>query len=309
MSDRPQVELESRHAEDVRREAGGLRHRRVLVVSLVAGALTAGLVVAGGLAFAATRPVRWSASASAVVLPARGVDPDSVAGFYETLSRGQVVETFAQILRLQRFEADAVGAMGLAPADRRAIDVDVQVVPSTAVIRVSTTASRRELAEEVTDRILALASDYIAGLGQPYTFSIVDDADGSAARSGPPKAAFPLVAGLVALAFGLAAQQATFHLGRALAGRGIGPRKPVDLSFVDTYVPAAGSEAPELAAAGERSEDGGEDRPSPLRLGGGGDIYPGEDALLHHLLDLGDEDPAQRRGEPPAGGRAVGDPG
>lgn len=329
MSGRQDADLESRHAGEVtRRAVEDLRHRDVLVVSLLAGVLTAGLVVAAGLVFAATRPVRWSATASAVVLPARGVNPDSVAGFYETLSRGQVVETFAQIVRLQRFETDAVRAMGFAPGDQPAIDVDVQVVPDTAVVRISTTATRPEVAEEVADRILAVASDYIAGLGQPYTFSIVDDADGSVSRSGPPKAAFPIVAALVALAFGLATQQATFHLGRALAGRGIGARKPVDLSFVDNYVSDA--RPAELAAAGERSDDG--DQPSPLRLTGRGDIYPGrpepttaatpatgsdepgregegEDALLHHLLDLGDEGPGERQADFPAGGRAAGDPG
>lgn len=197
----------------------GRRNRPGLGLSLVAGAVVAVLVGAAGLLFVATRPTTWSATASAVVLPSRNIERDAIPGYFETLSRGQIVNTFAEVLRLQRFQASAAGRLGLSPAERNGVDVAIQVVPDTAILTVTATAPRPEVAQSMADNVLAEAGSYIESLSQPYELSTVSGAEGTAERGGPPKATLAAAVVLLAAVAGLAIQQAVQQLAVALGHR------------------------------------------------------------------------------------------
>ena len=162
--------------------------RRPLAGQLL-GVLVAGAVVAGGVGFWFMRPTEYEASTVLVVLPA-GQSEES-AGFYDTLSRGQVVQTFAQILDLQGAQSSTAGV-------NVGVEVVVEAVPDTSLIQVEATASDAAVAERVADAVLADSEAYFDQLSSPYDISVVREAEGTAERVGLPL--IPLMTVVVAVA-------------------------------------------------------------------------------------------------------------
>lgn len=198
--------------------------------SIVAGIVTAALVIATGLYVVSGRPTQWEAYGSVLVLPAAGLDPDQVPGYYETLSRGQVVESYAEILRLQRFADGTADALDLRPSESDRVTADVSVPTATALIQVRVTAPTAVTAERMTAGIVTAAADYIAGLGQPYGATVASDGAGTAQQRTPPTT---LLFGLVVLAglvLGVIVQQAWWILQQALAGGPAPVRPPLTTS-------------------------------------------------------------------------------
>ena len=146
--------------------------------------------------FLLSRARPWTATASVVVLPKQSIDPTAAVGYYDTLSRGQIVATFAQVLRLQHFEQEAAASAGILPSQIARSTVTVQVVPDTAMIAITATSPRRAAAEQLADGTLKQAGAYIETLNSPFTVSSVSTAAGSAAQSAASRKAL-LAAGLV----------------------------------------------------------------------------------------------------------------
>jgi capsular polysaccharide biosynthesis protein len=180
--------------------------------SILSGILLAALIMGAGAFYALKQPVKYTAKASVVVLPAQGLDPSTAAGYYETLSRGQIVATLAEVLRLQRFEQSAALRLKLTPAQRAQTKVTVEVVPTTAMVNISVRGSTAATSEALADVILADAVPYLSQLSAPYTVSVVGSAANSAVRSGPSSTVLLEAAALIALISGLAAQQGIYHL-------------------------------------------------------------------------------------------------
>ncbi len=192
---------------------------RVLRKSMVGGAIVAALLLAAGIAFALAQPQTWTAESVIVVLPAASVDDATSAAYYETLSRGQIVATFAEVAGNVRFAQQAEERLGLTPAQREQVTTEVSVVPDTSVILVRASSPEPAVAEKVADMTSTVASAYFAGLTKAYASQVVHPAKGSAYFSGTP---VPLLLGaalVVALVAGLAVQQAVYHLGVAHAER------------------------------------------------------------------------------------------
>jgi hypothetical protein len=152
--------------------------------------------------FLGTDPPVYRASTSLVVLPDR--EASTEPGYYDTLSRGQVVLTFAQILDLRARNAVPAGS-----------DVDVQVaaVPDTSLIDVRATAPTAAEAEDAADRALRASRPYFRELPSPYEIYVVRDAAGSAERSGGVSPALLVLIPVVALVAGLVTQQVLRALG------------------------------------------------------------------------------------------------
>ncbi len=180
--------------------------------SWIVGVLVAGLVLAPGFAFLAGRTPAWSASASMVVLPARQADPLATAGYYETLSRGQIVATFAEMLRLRRFETSGGERLGLSAAQLREISVSVEVVPDTALIVVSASAPQAAVAEGMADGIVAAWTPFVDEISTPFSPAVVSPAAGTAERLGANRPQLGAVLVFVALVAGFSAQQALLQL-------------------------------------------------------------------------------------------------
>lgn len=169
---------------------------------LVAGLYVALLLAGVGLAFGLTRPVQFRATATLVVLPSRSIPADQAASYYDVLSRGQVVTTFAEILRLR---VNAQGGSG---------PVEVAPVPDTAVIQFSATGSTAAEAQRRANDGFARARRYFSALTSPYAVSVVSDATGSAQRLGTSRSLLLLAVGLAAVLAGAAVATAGRRLQR-----------------------------------------------------------------------------------------------
>jgi capsular polysaccharide biosynthesis protein len=175
---------------------------------VLAGLATAILVMLAGLWFWQTNPTEYRASTTLLVLPdprGAGELPD----YYDLLSQGQIVETFAQIMDLRVAERPPTGADAT---------IDVTVVPDTSLVQVTATSSDAQSAEVAADAVLDQVRPFLAVLNSPYTISVIRPASGTAQQAGvPPRTLLPAIL-LVALIAGLAAQQAARALGRPRGG-------------------------------------------------------------------------------------------
>ncbi|WP_456599803.1 hypothetical protein [Blastococcus sp. SYSU DS0616] len=150
--------------------------------------------------------MEYRATTTLVVLPAPGAD--EAAAYYDTLSRGQVATTFAEILALRADpEAATEGAVEAG--------VSVEVVPDTSLIQVAVTSEDAAAAETGADAVLGQVEPYFGQLGAPYEVSVVDEADGSAERIGFSPGVLAAVVGAVAVIAGLAAYLAIRSLQNA----------------------------------------------------------------------------------------------
>ncbi|MDP8927695.1 MAG: hypothetical protein M3O70_03720 [Actinomycetota bacterium] len=190
-----------------------------LRLSIVAGVLVATVVLGVGVFILVWQGARWSASASVVVLPVKDLDPEIQAGYYETLSRGQVVATFAEMLRLHRFETAAAEKLRLSPEQRKQVKVTVEVVPDTAIIMVTSRATDPTIAEEMVDHVLDAWDLEVWHLSTPYVPSVLSWASGTARRSGTEPLQLGAALVVVALISGLAVQQGTLQAAALLAHR------------------------------------------------------------------------------------------
>lgn len=216
-----------------RRLTGNLR------TSVLVGIVVALLLAGAGAFYAFSQQRSWVAESMVVVLPSAELDEATSASYYETLSRGQIVATFAEVAGTQRFEQRAEDQLGLSPAERSVVSTEVTVVPDTAVILIRSTAGSAQVAQQVSRITTSLSVSYLTGLTQPFR-AVTVSSDSTAEPTGLSPwvlAAAGLMAGLVA---GLAVQQAVYHLSAAARGSGVVPA--VDPG-PDPGLVAAGEEA------------------------------------------------------------------
>lgn len=153
--------------------------------------------MAGG-AFWLQRPVEYQAATTLVVLPQSSAS--EAASYYDTLSRGQITTTLAEILSIK------------AVPDDGSAEIAVEVVPDTSLIEVSATAADADAAEEAADQALGQAEPYFNQLGAPYQVSVVDTAEGSATEIGLAAGLLAAVIAAVSLIAGLATYMAVRSL-------------------------------------------------------------------------------------------------
>lgn len=191
--------------------------RREVRLSIFPGAVLTALVIIAGAVLATNEKQMWTAESVLVMLPSADLDAADSAAYYETMSRGQIVATFAEVADNLRFEQQAEQELGLTDAQRADVDGIVSVVPDTSVILVRATATEAGIAEQVADGTTGLATAYFAGLSKPYRTEVVHAAQGSAYSSSTSPVLLFLLAVVVALIAGLAVQQAIYHLMTALS--------------------------------------------------------------------------------------------
>jgi hypothetical protein len=188
-----------------------------LGTSIVVGVVVALLLAGAGAFYAFSQQRSWVAESMLVVLPSADLDEATSASYYETLSRGQIVATFAEVAGTQRFEQQAEDRLALSAAQRDAVSTEVSVVPDTAVILIRSTAGDAEVAQQISRITTQLSVEYLAGLTQPFRAVTVPSGDDAEPTGMSPLvlAVAGLMAGLVA---GLAVQQAVYHLSAAVRG-------------------------------------------------------------------------------------------
>lgn len=196
--------------------------------SIVVGLLVAIVAVAVGVMFGLSRPVRWTAESQAVVLPGNDLDAATNADYYETLSRGQIPATFAEVLNDGSYLRQAERAAHAPNKDRDQVRVEAVVVPNTALISVRVTAPTPQLAEDIANQLLRVAETGTEKLAKPYELSQVSNGVGTAVQQGLTTTQYVLLAVFLGLLAGVAAQQLTVQL--VLARRRVSalPGKPLN---------------------------------------------------------------------------------
>lgn len=189
-----------------------------MVVSIVAGILVFVLLVGAGFVIAQQATTQWIARSSALVLPSKPVSPDQLPGYYETLSRGQIVTTLAELVRLGEFQTEVADRLALSESQREIVALDVTVVADTAMLQVVATSEDPNLAVAMVDGVVEAATTYIGDLVLPYALVPVSKGASNLTESGMSTAMVIGIFALVALVAGVAVQQGILHLAR-LAGR------------------------------------------------------------------------------------------
>jgi capsular polysaccharide biosynthesis protein len=184
--------------------------------SIIAGVVVALVVAVAGAGYALTRTRTWTAESSVVVLPAAGLEDAVSASYYELLSRGQIVATFAEVAGTLRLEQQAEDKLGLSPEQRAQVSTVVTVVPNTSVILIRATSDDPKVAESMADAVTAAAASYLAGIVKPFRTEIVQPAGGTATSTSLSPLVLLAATLVVAVIAGLAVQQAVYHLSVAV---------------------------------------------------------------------------------------------
>jgi capsular polysaccharide biosynthesis protein len=190
----------------------GTERRGSRLGEVAVGVVVAAIVLGLGLAVLATRPPTWTARSTLLVVP---TDPKSAvaAGFYETIAEGQVIATFAEILRGSDLQQQVASRSGLSASS--APSVSVQVVPGTALIRIDVKDASRSDAGTMAAGLAGAASAYVLALNQPFQLSDFRSVGLTKSTSLKPVTFMTAVA-LIALALGYGAARV---YRRADAGR------------------------------------------------------------------------------------------
>lgn len=192
---------------------------RVVIRSVSGGVIAAVLVVAAGLALLAFRSQVWTVTSSLIVLPANGqLSQSEMASYYDTLSRGQIVATFAQIIQSQSDPVREAGDLGLTGDQAERITVAVTAVPNTSIISIKVDAPAGDQAARVANEVAEAGLQTLQQLKTPYTAAVVAG-PGPAKSAGPSMLTFGLVVAVVAVVAGVGAQQILWLLGLARARR------------------------------------------------------------------------------------------
>jgi capsular polysaccharide biosynthesis protein len=183
-----------------------------VVASIIAGIVVFTLLLVAGIVVSQSATIEWVARSNALVLPSKPVDSDQLPGYYETLSRGQIVTTLAELVRLGEFQAEVADRFGLSDAQRDFVDVTVNVVADTAMLQVVATSEDPQLAVAMVDGVVEASTAYIGDLVLPYALVPVSTGSNNLTETGMPASVVFGVFALVALVAGLLVQQATLHL-------------------------------------------------------------------------------------------------
>ena len=159
--------------------------RAGLTRAVVLAALAVLLVVAAGSAFVLTRATTYEASLDVLVSPGAGASANDAASLFDTLSKGQVAATAAEIYRQQQWRGDLSGT------------VEAGVVTPSAVIQVVARASSATAAQVLVQAVVTAADPAIDRALAPYQVSRLESGEPTAAPVGLSRA---LQLGLVLLA-------------------------------------------------------------------------------------------------------------
>lgn len=143
------------------------------------------LVLSAGGAYVLTRETTYEASVDVLVSPASGASDSDAAALFDSLSRGQVTATAAEIYRERQWRGDRVGT------------VEAGVVTPSAVIQVVGRASSEAEARELVQAVVEAADPAIDRTLDPFQVSRLDSGEPPAVPVGLSRA---LQLGLVLLA-------------------------------------------------------------------------------------------------------------
>lgn len=206
--------------EGAPKSRGGPSRRRS-IVPVATGMLAAILVATLGAALLLGTAKKWAGQTTVVVLPDKSISVGASASYWDTLSRGQITSTVAQILALPRFKDLAGTQLHLDAARLAAVKLSTQQVTGTALVTVTAEGPNGRDAASVSDAVVAQAESTVNALIRPYSVTVVSNAGGHAAPStATSRSKYLVILGVVAVALGFGVQQAVAQVSGAWSQRG-----------------------------------------------------------------------------------------
>jgi capsular polysaccharide biosynthesis protein len=205
------------------------RERRAFARSLwIGGVVVLAIVVGGGITLVREPPLRI-AGTRLLVEPAPDLPDEEMARYYEMRDRGEIVATFAQLIRDRELDEAAIDALG-GPSATGDVEVDVEVVLATSVLRVAAEARSSRVAVAIANDVASRSADYLNGLDLPFRVRITGEAN-RAREAGASTTARLIVLLLVALIVGVCVVQVVFRVAmltvrHQMLGRELGASTP-----------------------------------------------------------------------------------
>lgn len=174
--------------------------RHWLRTPLAAGIGVALVVLIAGLGYVATRAESWSAHRNIVVVPAT-TELAQAASLYDSLSRGQVVATAAELYGQSRWHRD-----------HPEVTVVSGNLPPSAVIQVTVSGADPAVVQETLTAVVANATPEVNTLLRPYHAVVLETDPPVAHETGLGRGGLGMVVVLAALLAGATAAGATARL-------------------------------------------------------------------------------------------------
>ena len=132
-----------------------------------------------------SRPVQHAAEARVLIVPAQTTGDVPVTSL-DTLSRGTVVDTFAEILSSRDVRSAAYASAQLPTSTDDDVRIETRVVAGTSIVRVVATAREAEDAEAAADALAGYRPD-LQGYTAAFVPLRVATAQGTAESAGPSR--------------------------------------------------------------------------------------------------------------------------
>jgi capsular polysaccharide biosynthesis protein len=169
---------------------------------ILTSALIGLVALIGGLLGIAGRSASYDATAKILIVP-RTTDDGLAINGADTLSRGPVASTFAEVYSSSRVVQDALSKAGFDAAEAAQVSVGTSLITDTSVIVVSGTSDSPVLAERAANAVAGASPD-LGGYTRAFSPEQIGSADGTAARSGASTSTLVVIAIVVALVLALA---------------------------------------------------------------------------------------------------------
>ena len=171
--------------------------RTIILLSVLVGVVA----LIGGLLGIASRSAEYEATARVIVVP-RTADENVAINAADTISRGPVASTFAEVYASSRVVDDALDD-SLTDEERADVAVSTSLITDTSIVLVTATSSNPVTAEKAANAV-ARATPDLGGYTAAFRIDQIGDATGTATRTGASGGTLALLAIVVAAVLGLA---------------------------------------------------------------------------------------------------------
>jgi capsular polysaccharide biosynthesis protein len=171
--------------------------RTIILLSALVGLVA----LVGGLLGIASRSAEYEASAQILIQPLTE-DPGLAISAADTLSRGPVASTFAEVYSGSRVIDAALDVANISEADQSEVSISTGLITDTSVVQITAQSGSPVLAERAANAVAAAKPD-LGGYTRAFSPELNADATGTATRTGASGSTLAALAVILALVLAL----------------------------------------------------------------------------------------------------------
>jgi diguanylate cyclase (GGDEF)-like protein len=175
------------------------------------------IVTAAGFAFSFLQPPKYRTTLTLVVSPKASItELATVRQSLDTLDNPSILNTYAEIVRSQNILDRALASMSVSAASVQQVDVLVEVVQKTNLIKIQAEGTNPQMVFSLTNAIAGHAIQYVDKLYELYEIKILDAAVLPVEPFSPDILRNTLLAAALGLIFGVSASFFAEYIRRPL---------------------------------------------------------------------------------------------